>query len=415
MTPAASSGPRTYCAFLGNHPSLSLAELFTLAPDMTVRRRVSPQTVIVSSPVPLTNAHVQTLGGLFLLAEEIPGERDLRRLPLIAAEQMKGVKGKATFSIRAYGVDHGTLHRLYRDVKQHLKKLGVPSRYIGNEKKPPVSAQLHDEGLITGKGGCELVVLADDEGSVFWIGRTVGTQDPDKYTKRDMEKPVRDTRAGLLPPKLAQMLLNLGGWAVRETHPKPPKHLTVLDPFCGTGVIPVEALLKGWPVLASDLSQKAVNGCEKNMDWIRKEEKILKKDTPSDVWKQDATKPFDLKKLPDVVVTESMLGPALDDRPTAKDAAKHRAECDALESAFLQNAATTLPNVPIVMTFPVWYVKAGPIFLEQVWKKMADIGFEAVLPPGIDPDVPGRTSLIYRRPDQFVGREVVILKPVQRT
>ncbi len=410
MTPA--SDIRIYCAFLGNHPSISLAELFAVVPGLTLRRMITPQMALLASPVQLTNNHLKNLGGLFLLAEEIPGETDWKRLPAIAADQMKNVKGKVTFSIRNYGVDFGTVHGLYRDIKNHLKKQGVPSRYIGNERKAPVSGQLHDAGLITGKEGCELVIISADDGDFRWIGRTIAAQDPDSYTKRDMQKPVRDTRAGLLPPKLAQILLNLGGWIAHEVNPKAPKHLTVLDPFCGTGVIPMESLLKGWPILASDISQRAVSGCEKNLDWIRKEEKILKKDTASEVWKQDATKPFKLKNKPDVIVTESMLGPALDERPTAKDAAKHRAEVDALETAFLENVAETLPGVPVVMTLPVWYVKAGPVFLEQIWKNIKKIGFEPVLPPGSVSEIPGHTSLLYRRPDQFVGREVVVLKPV---
>lgn len=401
-----------YAAFLGNHPSLSLGELFASVPGMTVRRMITPQIALLDSPVKLSYKDLKDCGGLFLLAEEVPGAT-LEKLPEVLREQVRNVKRKVTFSIRTWGMDRRNVHDLYRDIKNELKKNGIPSRYIGNEMKPPVSAQLHDAGLITGKEGCELVLLADDETNFRWIGRTVAAQDPDSYTKRDMEKPVRDTRAGLLPPKLAQMLLNLGGWVARENNPKAPKHLTILDPFCGTGVIPMEALLKGWPVLACDVSQKAVNGCEKNLDWIRKEEKILKKDTASSVWKQDATKAFKLKDLPHVIVTESMLGPALSERPAAKDASKLRVECDALEIAFLENVAKSLPHTPVVVTFPVWYVKAGPVFLEQVWKQLPKLGFEAVLPPGCVSDIPGHTSLLYRRPDQFVGREVVMLKPIK--
>lgn len=403
----------TYAAFLGNHPSLSLAELFACVPGTTVRRMITPQIALLDSEAVLTNKDLRDCGGLFLLAQELPGTT-MDKIPDALREQVQNVKGKVTFSIRSWGVDRNKVHGLYRDIKNHLKRQGIPSRYIGNEMKPPVSGQLHDAGLITGKEGCEIVILADDETHFLWIGRTIAAQDPDSYTKRDMEKPVRDTRAGLLPPKLAQILLNLGGWLAHEASPKAPKHLTVLDPFCGTGVIPMESLLKGWPVLASDTSAKAVTGCEKNLDWIRKEEKILKKDTASEVWKQDATKPFKLKDTPHVIVTESMLGPALGERPTAKDAAKYRTECDALEIAFLENIAQTLPGVPVVVTFPVWYVKAGPIFLEQVWKQLPKIGFEAVLPPGAASENPGRTSLLYRRIDQFVGREVVMLKPIKK-
>jgi hypothetical protein len=132
------------------------------------------------------------------------------------------------------------------------------------------------------------------------------------------------------------------------------------------------------------------------------------------VWKQDATKPFGdpIKEKPQVIVTETMLGPPLSERPTVRDATKIRNECDATEIAFLQNVAATLPGVPVIVTWPVWYLKTGPLFLEKVWKQLGDIGFKAVLPKGVKADMPGRTSLVYRRPDQIVGREVVILKPL---
>lgn len=408
----------TYAAFLGNHPHMSLAELRCRIPDFKLVQMMTPTVALFSSEQKLTNDDLRTWGGVFLLAREVSGSHSLENVPAILAAETEKVKGKVTFSIRAFGVEKELVHRLYRDCKHLLKKKGVPSRYIGNERKSPVSAQLRDAGLLSGKEGAEIVVLAkqDDDNEFLWIGRTIAAQDPDAYTKRDMKKPVRDTRAGMFPPKLAQMLLNMGEWVARDSNPKLGKTLTVFDPFCGTGVVPMEALLRNWPVLASDSSVKAVNGCEKNLEWIRKEEKILKKDVASTIWKQDATKAFPEYCHPkhsrgaDVIVTETALGPALTARPTAKDAAKMKTECDALEIAFLKNVAETLPGVPVVATFPIWYVKSGPVFLEKTWNMIHDLGFTPVLPTGIEPDGE-HLSLIYRRPDQFVGREVVILKP----
>ncbi len=409
----------TYAAFLGNHPDLSLTELRATVPELKVKRMLGSQIALVDTPAELSQRDLDRWGGIFLLAKSMEGKCTYDDLPALLQKETEGTKGKVTFSLRGFNIPRPTVHNLYRTIKHQFKDKGIPVRYIGNERKPPVSAQLHDAGLISGKHGCELVLLGNDDSELIWVGRTVAVQNPDEYTKRDMEKPVRDTRAGLLPPKLAQILLSLGTWAVQGT-PSNEKRttrnqkLTILDPFCGTGVIPMEALLKGWPVLASDLSLRAVNGCEKNLDWLRKEWKILKRDVPSLVWKQDATKQFQLKELPNVVVTETMLGPPVSDRPLAKEVAKYRSACDALEIAFLQNASDTLPGVPLVVMFPVWYVKSGPVRLEQVWKKMKDIGYEAVLPPGSPIPDPARPSIVYRRADQFVGREIAILKPVKK-
>jgi len=258
----------------------------------------------------------------------------------------------------------------------------------------------------------ELVSLRT--GDFLRIGRPLAREYPDAYTKRDVMKPVRDTRVGLLPPKLAQILLNFGAYMANDGKEKKLKTLTVLDPFCGTGVIPMEALLRGWDVLASDTSLKAVNGCEKNIDWTRKEYDILKKDVAATIWKQDAQKPFELKEKPDVIVTETTLGTPFATTPPSKDAMKSRTEVEEIETGFLENIAATLPGVPVVCTLPVWFPKAGPLYIEKTWKKIHDIGFRPILPPNVNPHHPERLSILYHRPDQSVGREIVLLKPIAK-
>lgn len=414
----------SYCAYLGHQPHLSLAELSSVLPECTPERQVGFATVF-STHEELDGPFLRMLGGTWLLAKQIARAPDanLKDVPKLLTQQLRSARGKVTFSIRGEGIAPRDIAGLYRACKEEVKKLGRPVRYVGNERKPAATALLRDEGLVDpegehGKSGCEIVILKQD--NFLWIGRTVAAQDPDAYTKRDMDKPVRDTRAGMLPPKLAQMLINYGAWLVRG--PKgmdkklPP--LFIYDPFCGTGVIPLECLHRGWPVIASDASAKAVSGCEKNIEWLRKEEKITKGSVPSAVWKRDATKPFDmqvvperaLRRLPDVVVTESMLGPALTDRPTVKEAQTWKSDAEQLEADFLKSAAETMPGVPVVLTLPVWYLRTGPVFLERIWTVIEKLKFQPVLPPGARASVPGRPTLLYRRPDQVVGREVVLLK-----
>jgi tRNA G10 N-methylase Trm11 len=198
--------------------------------------------------------------------------------------------------------------------------------------------------------------------------------------------------------------------AKKQKTKESPKSFLVFDPFCGTGVIPMECLLRGCAVLASDKSEKALTGCQKNLEWIRKEYKIKKTDVPSTLWKQDATKPFALEEKPAVIVTETSLGPNLRSRPTSKDAQHLKSDNEQLQEGFLQSAAASLPGVPLVCTWPVWYYSKGPVQLERIWKVIDKLGYEAVLPPHIVPSGE-HPSLLYRRPDQFVGREIVLLRP----
>lgn len=401
----------SYAAFLGHQPKVSIAELAATVEGFKLLKVYGNTVALFESTTELGPKQLDAWGGTMLLAKELKSKGGrLDEVPAMLSQETANVKGKVTFALRANGIAPIKLKPLYRDCKQMLTKRGKPSRYVGNERSPAATALLRDAGIASGKEGCEIVLLQDDDS--LWMGKTVAAQDPDAYTKRDMEKPVRDTRVGLLPPKLAQILLNLGAWAVKEAKGKLPKELTVLDPFCGTGVIPMEALIKGWHVLASDVSGKAVTGCEKNVEWVRKQHDIKKKDVTSEIWKQDATKKFDLKELPDMIVTEGSLGPALLKRPLAKDAQKLRVESDALELAFLKNAAACFPGVPIVITFPVWHLRTGPLPLERVWKSLPELGYEAGFPAGTQVEDPAHPSIVYRRPDQFVGREIIVLRPL---
>ena len=61
-----------------------------------------------------------------------------------------------------------------------------------------------------------------------------------------------------LHPKIARVLVNLS--RVKE-------HDVLLDPFCGTGGILIEAGLLGVHIIGSDIEQKMIDGCRKNLDF----------------------------------------------------------------------------------------------------------------------------------------------------
>ena len=409
----------SYCAFLGHQPHLSIAELAAVVPGFDLTRVIDQSVAVFSCPNDIPDGTYETLGGTVFLAKQIISDDiDLTDVPQIAVNELSSVRGKIVFSLRCSGVAKKHIKELYRRIKDQLRNGGRTSRYIGSEKKAAFPIQLYDENILSGKKGCEIVILQDKND--LWVGRTIAAQDIEAYSKRDMEKPVRDTTVGLLPPKLAQVMLNFGVW-LTEDESKPTKKkgkkppVSVYDPFCGTGVIPMESMLRGCPTYASDLAKKAVTGCTKNIDWLRKEQKILKKDVPSIVWKHDVTTPLDqkdvLKDPPDVVVTETTLGPPLTKEPTQKDLKKIVKEAEELESAFLQSIRDSLPGTPIVCMWPVWNLKKDKVYLESIWEALDSAGYRATLPPGISPTVKNRLSLIYRRPGQIVGREIVLLEP----
>ncbi len=404
----------SYAAFLGHQPHISIAELSASIPDFDLERVLGGEILLFRSDLNLDVGYLQTLGGTVAIARQVDKkDLTLEDIPQVLRNETAGVQGKVTFSLRGYGFSPRDIRNLYRACKTELRSHGRPARYVGTESVPAISVVLHDEGLLDGSHGCEIVLIK--EGDATWVGRTVAAQDINAYAKRDMDKPVRDTHVGLLPPKLAQILLNFGAWLVHGTvGGNAEKQITVFDPFCGTGVIPIETLLRGWNVLASDDSLKAVNACERNLEWLRKEHGIPKKEATSKVWKQDARKAFDLKAKPDVIVTETTLGPPLEKKAPLKEASRLKSMMEDLQENFLRNVAATLPGVPVVATWPVWYTSKGQTRLEKVWDKLHDIGFRIAIPSAVDLEVTGRPTLVYRRPGQFVGREIVMLQSTRK-
>lgn len=411
-----------YAAVLGHQPHISLAELAAAISGFSLEAIEAKTVALFNTVNPIDAGLIDDLGGSVMIAERITeADVSMDDIPKLMSGEVSKVKKKVTFGLRCYNVPRGDIKTAYRKGKEEMKRQGRPCRYIGNDKKAAAVALLRDSEVITGKKGVELFVV--QRSHELWVGKTIGIQDIDAYTHRDIEKPVRDTTVGLLPPKLAQIMLNFGGWMAREALPeeekkknaarkrKKKKIYTVLDPFCGTGVILMECLLRGWHVEASDSALKAVNGSKKNLEWLRKEKKILKKDVSEHVAKHDATKAFSFKSLPDVVVTETSLGPSLSKKPNKTELKKLVKEAEKLEEAFLMNAAATLPGVPLVCMWPFWRMGNENIRLEKTWAALEKAGYEAVLPDGIASENPERPSLLYQRKDQFVGREIVMLQP----
>ncbi len=425
----------TYAAFLGHQPHVSLAELRAVVPAFRLLRSADGGSVaIFTTSAELSPSLLATLGGTILLAEEISGTAaSLEAIPQLLRETVAPVKGKVTFGLRCRGLPPARIRALYRACKEALRSAGRPCRYIGNERQPAHAALLRASGVLDGRRGIELVLVADDE--TLWLGKTVAAHNPTSYAQRDIGKPARDMRAGILPPKLAQVMLNLGWWLLQnsgqrtaDSGPSPKKTIpksqflspiVILDPFCGSGVIPVECLLRGWMALASDSSQKAVDACKRNIEWLRRTFAIPAAKIPCAVSKHNAAKPFDfssvrderLRSGPSVIVTETCLGPTLRARPTKQVAQKLCAENEKLQISFLRNSAASLPGIPVVCIWPVWFLKSGPLFLEKIWKEIEKLGMEAVLPKDAALASASRPTLLYRRPDQYVGREIVLLRP----
>ena len=98
------------------------------------------------------------------------------------------------------------------------------------------------------------VVVTED---IAYIGIKKATLDTSHFQKRRGH-----FRPFLVPitlhPKIARALVNLSCIKKQET---------LLDPFCGTGGILLEAGLLGIHIIGSDIDKKMIDGCRKNLEF----------------------------------------------------------------------------------------------------------------------------------------------------
>jgi len=261
--------------------------------------------------------------------------------------------------------------------------------------------------------GSEIVLLFNSR--KIWIGKTTAVQPFEAYGQRDYGRVAYDGKVGMLPPKLAQMMLNISGATLEEI---------ILDPFCGFGTVLQEAMLMGWKhVVGSDIAQRSVDGTKENMLWLKK--KYHLKSSIVRIFHSDARSISEHVRggYISTIVTEPFLGPALRARSTKNEAVKRKNELEAVYySAFLDFTKFLRTDARVVMVWPVFILsssKKGLLYIDLV-EKLEKIGFIVEMPFEKELrhyEMGGQTTrgtLIYGRPQQKIWREIVVFSYVKK-
>lgn len=377
---------------LGRETELCQAELTSLYPNSQHYGSVS----LIESPDELS---IDRLGGTIKCARVITilkTESSQAELVTAISDFMSEAASDAKlhFGISVYG--HGSsrkgrsdVQRLGLETKKALRSHGLSVRFVegkgGNEL---TAAQLKYNQLTT--KGFEIILAYTTDGIV--LARTYAYQDIDSYSKRDWDRPVRDSKVGMLPPKLAQMMINLAN---------PPAGATVYDPFCGNGVIMQEALLMGYNASGSDVSPEMVDASTQNLAWLRQNYDIT---GSSHAWEADATK---LSELPphSVIVTEGYLGTPIHANLRGNQLSEIVDPVNSLYHDFLKQSRTLLSaGDHMVISMPCWPSENTTLHL-PVLDQIGILGYATK-------QHSGRGTLVYRRDNQFVGREIAVLVAV---
>jgi tRNA G10 N-methylase Trm11 len=304
-------------------------------------------------------------------------------------------EGKVQIGISAYGVKTSPkqLIAIGLNLKKALRKAGYSVRLTPNQENELSSAQvLHNH--LTGERGMEIILVR--HGSDIIVGQTVAIQDITAYAKRDQGRPKRDAFVGMLPPKLAQTIINL---AVGTA--EPTEQTVVLDPFCGTGVLLQEALLMGYGVYGSDLQTRMVDYTDKNLQWLHE-----KYDTPAARALEvgDATA-YHWKPVPTFVACEAYLGHPLTNWPRPEKLQQIIATCNTIIEKFMRNIGDQVPaGTRMCLAVPAWKSPEGKLYHLPLLDHLEKIGYNRM-----SFKHSSEQELVYFRPDQLVARELLVI------
>lgn len=421
-----------YVFILGRKPLLSLAELLSHFSEPSILS-VKPRTCIVKTKKSIKNpqALLDTLGGTVRIAkifERIrrPNPNKLMNetekwtiiIKKLFKERFKNHPSKIRFGVNMYNFPHPReilLKKLLNEVKRSLTDLGLKVRFVNNQNKNIQSVVTNKERLIS-KNGAEISLILDEKYLSF--AETIAVQNIDRYAERDYGKPCRDPRSGMLPPKVAQMMIH---FALLDKNGRKNKIQAIVDPFCGTGTILMEGLLQDFHMGGSDIDKLAVQYSRKNIEWLRKKYAVHNK-VKSKVLLHDATRltsttlkeMLQVKKMPRfAVVSEPYLGPPFFRFPEREKLETHIKYLDSLYVRFFETLSSLLPKgTVIIFAVPAFQDKTHHVRMTNTIEKIKKLGYSVkdLIPKkfakahGIEmPDAP---SLIYDREGQIVAREI---------
>ncbi len=374
-----------YLAQLGRLPDISIAELSSLFPDSKIEK-ITPQVAVFETA---KKPNINRLGGTLKLG------RLLKNTPVDFLVNLP-FEGKITLGVSDFSRDNSRKKSTNEamKIKKILTRYGKSVRILANNAAILSTATAHHNQLGEKNGHHEFLKL----GREWYV--SIGVQNISAYSERDQARPARDAKIGMLPPKLAQILINLCG--------ELPKGARILDPFCGTGVVLQEASLMGYSTYGTDLSERMVKYSKKNLLWL--EQNYSKKRLNNAEIKinarievGDATSYVWQEKI-DAVACEVYLGLPMSKPPVEIKLKEQKQECKRIILGFLKNFLEQAEkNTRLALAIPAWLRPDGRYEKLGILDEIEELGYNRL-------NSVSRGNMLYYREGQIVAREIIVLR-----
>ena len=342
---------------LGRQPEISLAEL------QAVYRR-TPKLLAghlagldIEQETALATA--KNLGSIVKVAELVSDSfaLDADSIARLTHRLFGQTTGKVTLGVSYYGssVKSKLAVNFSQAMQASLEQSGHSVRLVPSEQAALSTATvLHNKLAIGNPKKVELLLTPAPGSHRLVVAKAIYVQDIGAYTLRDRGRPRRDTRNGMLPPKLAQTMINLARGACQLTRPT-----NLLDPFCGTGVILQEAGLMGLTTYGSDNNPRMIDYTQTNLDWLARRYQLASRprltiaDATDFSWRQWLA-PDRLE----LIASETYLGRPYTSPPHLSELKSNLHDCNVIIGKFIANLSPQLPSsAGICLGVPAWYIR----------------------------------------------------------
>ncbi len=398
---------------LGRQPNISLAELETLYGAAALVPFSPTSTLLMADQF-----DIQKVGGIIKAGNVLFHLRhatwDIVHKKIIHhySTSWRTLQHKQTIGISIYdwNISPRESAKVLTELKHTLKRTGVSLRIVPATEPALNTASSHHNKLGLAPNKTELLIIRGTDGSVV-IAESTGAQNITALAARDQGRPKRDAFVGMLPPKLALTMVNLAAGGITGNgvenedarafvgnHEAMP---TILDPFCGTGVLLQEAALRGYNIYGTDLSEKMVDYSIANLQWAKQKYRLS---TAVTIHLGDAIETHWQQPI-NAVASETYLGQPFSAPPSPAKLTQVRGNCNEIIKKFLLNLAPQIASgTPLCLAVPAWRDTQGRFTHLPLIARLEELGYQARPLQHVR-----HNDLIYYREDQVVARQLLVL------